>query len=490
MAYRVLIVIFSLVLFLRSAWISDDALISLRSALNLAQGWGPGFNATESVQAYTHPLWFLLWTAIGSTTGQWFVGIVALSVAATTGTVALLITQTSSLARITLLTALLWLSNSFIDFSTSGLENPLAFLGIAILFVLTFHLSRQPDRRPMLEIPLIGLTSAGLVLIRLDLIVIIALPLLFVLWRYRDKIKAWLVAAALFGVPLIIWFTWSFLTYASVLPNTFAAKTNSLIPRTELIVTGLRYLRVTFSQDPITFLIVLAAIVLTFLLGSTLLRMWASGIALYLLYIVWIGGDFMAGRFTAVPVVISLFLLARVPIRPSAEASSASPKSMTTLAFVIALGLLGVLQISGIQSTALANPQTPRWNWMDENNIADERGEYVQRGWAAFDSTVRLWPEGDGPIDIPTDAIEICGRMGEAAIQAGPTVHVIDQCALADRFLAEKTFIPPEPFAWRPGHLSRVLPDGYVEAVQLNDPGQVRDPQERSRLRSLWEEIR
>ena len=72
---RFLAIVAVLVVGFRLAWISDDALITLRTALNITHGWGPGFNATESVQAYTHPLWFLLWVAIGVFTGQWVWGL-------------------------------------------------------------------------------------------------------------------------------------------------------------------------------------------------------------------------------------------------------------------------------------------------------------------------------------------------------------------------------------------------------------------------------
>jgi arabinofuranosyltransferase len=45
------------------AWISDDALITFRYALNVVSGNGPVFNVGERVQGYTHPLWFILMTA-------------------------------------------------------------------------------------------------------------------------------------------------------------------------------------------------------------------------------------------------------------------------------------------------------------------------------------------------------------------------------------------------------------------------------------------
>lgn len=507
-AYRIVIVIVSMAIFTRSAWISDDALISLRTALNLTNGWGPGFNATESVQAYTHPLWFLLWSAIGSSSGQWIIGILALSVMASAATVALLVSQTTSLARITVLAALLWLSNSIVDYTTSGLENPLAFLGVAILFIIAVQLPEQQGRMQTLAIALIGLTAAGILLTRLDLAVLIAPPLLYLLWTYRKSIRAWIIAGGTFLLPLIVWFIWTYLTYAALLPNTFAAKTNSLIPRSELVVNGFRYLWVTFVHDPITFLIIISALVLPLALGSTLLRVWAAGIGLYLSYIVWIGGDFMAGRFTAITAVVGLFILARVPLHSRTRTQQPSVTSSTTLGFVIALSLLAVMQAFGTQSTALVNPQSPRWSWGEWANVADERGEYVQRGWTLADllvigesfergesfrstaSRTTNWPQGAGQIEQPTAVTQTCGQLGITGLEAGPTVHVIDECALADRYLAEQTFVPLEPFAWRPGHLPRVIPEGYQEAVATGDPTRLTDPTSARELEALWEKIR
>jgi hypothetical protein len=46
---------FAVILF-RTAWISDDAAITLRTVLNVTHGFGLTFNIAERVQTYTHPL--------------------------------------------------------------------------------------------------------------------------------------------------------------------------------------------------------------------------------------------------------------------------------------------------------------------------------------------------------------------------------------------------------------------------------------------------
>src|SRR5215213_6769699 len=52
-----------LAVLIRTAWLSDDALITLRTVLNVTHGFGLRFNIDERVQTYTHPLWLALLTA-------------------------------------------------------------------------------------------------------------------------------------------------------------------------------------------------------------------------------------------------------------------------------------------------------------------------------------------------------------------------------------------------------------------------------------------
>ena len=47
------------VVLLRSAWITEDAYITLRTVDNFINGYGLTWNIAERVQVYTHPLWML-----------------------------------------------------------------------------------------------------------------------------------------------------------------------------------------------------------------------------------------------------------------------------------------------------------------------------------------------------------------------------------------------------------------------------------------------
>lgn len=520
--FRTLALALVVVVVIRTAWLSDDALITLRTALNITHGWGPGYNATEAVQGYTHPTWFLLWVAVGSWTNQWVLGVFALSLVFVGIAVGILVWRAQSLARLVIVTGILLLSNAFVDFTTSGLENPLAFGGLAVLFALT---SPPTSSRTPADIRcvLIGLTACAVLLTRLDLITLIAVPLLLFVWESRQYIRGIVLAGVSLAAPVVVWLTWSWMTYASFLPNTFAAKTNAQIPQSEFIVQGLRYMWVSFEQDPITLIGVAVGLAVGLVVGPRMLRGWALGVATYLVYVVWVGGDFMGGRFLAVPLFVGVLIFAASPIEIlKRKSGSESLAPLGAAVAVIALLLVG-LQSTGIQSTALANPQTQRWE-VDQNfnagvvdargsSVANERdlkglidnlslaflapdfvpigdGTGLNRPLRDLDKTTKNWPVSDGTFTLPSEVGVFCAFLGTIGIVTGPTTHLIDDCALTDRYLAERPFVPAEPFAWKTGHFHRGIPEGYVEAVATGDSRRIVDMADRYQLERLWERIR
>lgn len=515
---------------LRTAWVSDDALITLRSALNITHGWGPGYNTTESVQAYSHPLWFVIWVTVGSMTNQWVLGVIAMSALFVGIAVGLLLWRALSIARILLATTLLLLSNAFIDFSTSGLENPLAYASIGVLLVLLLTDQARIEQLGWWWPVMVGLTTAAVLLTRFDLLVLIVIPLLVAAWSQRRNPLPIALALVSFAFPLLVWFTWSWFTYSSLLPNTFAAKTNVGISQGEFIVQGLRYLWVSFSHDPVTLIGLGLGTAVGLAFGPRMVRAWSFGIIAYLGYVIWIGGDFMAGRFLAVPFFVAVFIIAGTSLHqqrsPHAQESIATQQNSTgstVIALAAILVLLATLSLSGTQSTTLSHPQEPRWE-VDQNRnagVSDELGIYtannrtltsyldtlslaytnpdiaplgdgtgLNRTLREIDKATRNWPTNDGSFTHPSEVGVFCGFLGTIGIATGPITHLIDSCALTDRFLAERPSARTEPFAWKPGHFHREIPEGYPAAIATGDPNQITDMAERFELTQLWEKIR
>ena len=127
-----------LALLLRTAWLSDDGLITLRTVLNLTHGYGLTFNIAERVQTYTHPLWMLMLTGAYLVVGNVYYAAIGLSVSVSLFVFWLTLRQTATSAQVWIVAAVLLSSRAFVDFSTSGLENPLsnlllvAFVGLVI----------------------------------------------------------------------------------------------------------------------------------------------------------------------------------------------------------------------------------------------------------------------------------------------------------------------------------------------------------------------
>jgi len=506
------------------AWLSDDALITIRTALNTAHGYGPVFNIDERVQAYTHPLWFGVLLGAGWLTGQWMLMPMLLGIAATGAATAVIVSHVHQVSRIVVLTTALVLSNSFIEYATSGLENPLSYLLIAGLLIAAYRLLREPGIGWAIAA---GALTAALLLNRLDLVLLIAPLGIYIAFRLRTHIAALVSMLVTAAVPVIAWFTFSLAYYGTLLPTTFTAKTNVDIPRMELLVAGFRYLAASFLYDPVSFLILLSGVVLTIVSGGMVTRLTMVGIGVYLAYIVWIGGDFMAGRFLAVPIFATVAALALersgayVALLPSVtrRQGRSGVRRAQQFAAIGALTLIAPMLLVGWGRSDLLAPDLPnseRWNFWGNGGIADERGFYVARGRGLWQYLGNL-----RPIDTPffgeseprpdgfqadlvqfqaaaaawsaesttTDIFIRCGGLGEGGILAGPSAHYVDPCGLTDAFLASLPYAASD-FSWRPGHFNRFIPAGYIEAIAANDPSLVEDGILREDLRRIWDRIR
>ena len=66
---------------MRTAWMSDDAHITLRTIRNFLAGVGLRWNLVERVQSYTHPLWLFVLSPLHWLTGEYYLTVLFPSVA-------------------------------------------------------------------------------------------------------------------------------------------------------------------------------------------------------------------------------------------------------------------------------------------------------------------------------------------------------------------------------------------------------------------------
>lgn len=109
---------------LRTAWISDASINTLRSAVNFIHGAGPVVRVNDRIQSFTHPLWFLLIAAGTSITRNAFAATFILSIVLSLATVWILIGRVASSFWAGMLAgAALLLSKAYIDYSSARTGN-------------------------------------------------------------------------------------------------------------------------------------------------------------------------------------------------------------------------------------------------------------------------------------------------------------------------------------------------------------------------------
>lgn len=442
------------VVVLRTAWLCDDAYITFRTVENVVDGYGPRWNTDERVQAFTHPLWMLTLTASRALTGELFYTTYVISILFAVAAVLILVLGASKDTTTAFaLAAVLVCSKAFVEYSTSGLENPLSyFLAAAFVWALW---KREASVSTLFLLSLLG----GLMTLnRMDTVLLCLPALALAFWQVRS-LRAF-GALALGFLPFVAWEIFSIVYYGFPFPNTAYAKLDVGIDREAIWFQGLMYFVNSIRFDPITLVATglgLAAVAVVRTLRAAAL---AAGVAAYLAYVVYIGGDFMSGRFFALPLLVSLGILARVRISTYALPA--------VVAAAMTAGLLSPL--SPLRSDAGFG--NPRKHAQDGYGIADERQFY-------FQSTGLLSAQRNGmppkhkyiaegkALRRQGKVVAVHGSAGFRGYYGGPEPHIVDYYALADPLLARLPARYQED--WRIGHYRRVIPKGYVETLRMNE---------------------
>lgn len=452
----VLFVLYMVVL-IRSAWICDDAYITLRTVDNLYHGFGLTWNPGERVQTYTHPLWMgLLATTYFLFENPYYL-LITLSIVISSAVALLLGTRLAASPQAAILGLLMLMtSRSFIDFSTAGLENPVSHL-LVTLFILVF-LRPEEDRYRMLSLSLIA--SLGL-LNRMDLALVFLPALLYA--TYRRHRQEDLLYLALGFTPFLFWELFAVVYYGFPFPNTAYAKLNTGIPAASLIKQGGLFLLNSLSRDPFTLSALAAAALITLLERSLRRILLVLGLSLYLAYVVRVGGDYMSGRFLSV-------------IACGAIALMASSHLLEAKA-----GFCGALLAVALFSLATPNPPL-LYNAGDAREENGPLGIYngIEDGrFFNFQQTGLLTISLDEPMpklgwayegrEARKRKVEVIerGAAGAFGFYAGPGVHVVDWYGIGDPLLARLPV--DDPTSWRIGHFYRSLPAGYLETLESGE---------------------
>jgi arabinofuranosyltransferase len=429
-------------------WVGDDAFITFRSVENWTMGRGPVWNLHEKVQAFTHPLWFLLLTFFRSFLSNSYVASFVLSLLCTIFLVSLLVqhAETQGGKKGVLLLGFFVVGTwTFRHYLSSGLETVLLMGLIALAYVL----ERSQRFSAWIWLP-VGL----LPIVRPDggLIVFpIALYRFFKAQTARER----LFAMSLGLLPIVLWLAFSLHYFGELVPNTAYAKLNTGIAPWRIAKQGLRYFDSSLRFDPLLIFTILAGCAFLWKKAKskdTHSLAWLLGVVLHLLYVIKVGGDFMAGRFWLPAFIVGLLVL----LENTLTLRSWVSRSKGTQIGSFALASLTLVW-------ALSDPQPLYWK-----SIANERAHYTPvAGIRAYLKTPRSeFPQHSWKTEALAElqkspGIVVNHNIGIVGYSLPPEIIILDLNALSDPLLAR---LPTES-GWRIGHFTRKIPPGYRESL-------------------------
>lgn len=267
--------------------------------------------------------------------------------------------------------------------------------------------------------------------------------------------------------------------YGYPFPNTAYAKLGSGIPAKQLFLQEIYYYFDSIKYDPLTLNVIAVSLILSFLTRKIFHILLSIGIILYDLYILKIGGDFMSGRFFALPFFAALIIFSLI---------SFNDKVLYSIVLCITL-IFGAVSISSNNGSIIRDVAVPAdARFIMDTGIADERKAYyhtARRGLLSSNRHRHLgYPDYSVEVTEQYDSVKKrCGLLGYSALYDGPKNYFIDSCALADPLLAK--LHSAYKANWRIGHFYREDPKGYKESL-MNNNNQIED----ENLHQLYDKVR
>lgn len=451
---------------LSHAWLVDDAYITLRTVDNFVHGLGLRWNPDERVQSYTNPLWMFGLSLLYAVTKEAFYTTIAASLAtsfAAVGIVVGVFARNGEHYRALLLLAVLLGSKAFLDYSSSGLENPLTHLLLALFYVRFFQ--GDSVNAPKRVATLIFIAALGFVN-RMDTILLFAPACCYEIYEQRREGLRSVRSALLGSLPAFGWTLFALFYYGSVVPNTAIAKlAGPGVTFSERLSAGVAYYVDEARWDPLSLLACGVALAVCVLSRNRHVIAGSAGLGLYLVYVLTTGaiGTHMTGRFFSGPVFLAALLLARETYQ-IAVASGACALT----AFWLAASPVSPLRVG---HDSYARPRLGR----NLDAIIDTRSFVLEEGAALLDMSPgermprHPWYRAgeefrNRPERVHVGGLVVSLAVGYSAFASGPDKHFIDVLGLCDPLIA-RIPLPPEG-AYRPGHFFRPIPSGYVESIE------------------------
>jgi arabinofuranosyltransferase len=468
---KCLLWLFYVVILARNAWLCEDAFITYRVVDNWTHGYGMRWNTAERVQVYTHPLWMMLVAALNFVARDVYFAATVLSMVCSGAAVWLLLSRAmTSTAQCLVAIVLVTFSKAFVDFSTSGLENPLSHLLLLLFFLEYLKPESKRSFRKMIR------WTALVLVTRMDLVWLLLPALAHATWKGRTwRWRHW--PSWLWLWPFLGWETFSLLYYGFLFPNSAYAKLTVHLPLRALLSQGLLYLLNSLAWDPLTLFAMTALVAVGFarVARDRAPAMVSLGIVLYLVYLVRVGGDYMSGRFLSTPFFVSLLILSRVELE-------SVPEICAALGITVVLGFCGPRPPLLMRDEYVSLGSAPQ-------GVDDERGyRHYDTALLRLNRESQLsnregWVADGLKAKREHRRVIVYKNIGYFGFFAGPDVHIIDPYGIGDPLMARIPF-DSDMGPWSAGHFHRAVPEGYPEAA-VDPSSHIKDPE----LDAYWKKL-
>lgn len=465
-----ILIIFTCILFL-NAWVVDDAYITFRTVDNFTSGLGLTWNPQERVQVFTHPLWMFLVSFFYLISSELFFTCIILSAVLTLSSVLIAWKTTISCNehwKGPLLILSLVATKAFIDYSSSGLENPLSYL-IASTFLYIYLNSKDKAFTDRKILSTLFFLAALAFVNRSDTILLYIPALLHIMYASNIKSKQDIIKFAFIAtLPATLWLIFSLIYYGYPFPNTAYAKALATeFPTSWKVIRGLEYLKNSIHWDAPAYAILCLATFFSVKSKSPIKISVIAGVILYIVYVIFTGASatHMSGRFFAVPLFISIIIFVS-----SIENFKAGALICVTLTLYIIWSPISALKFG----TRLYQPYPQNSSYIDTKWYVGNEGSALINWRPGTPMPNNTWLHYGQQIKQQPDKVHIGGAFGNEAIgfvgfAAGPNKHFIDKVGLSDPLLGHLPAIIPENInAWKSGHFHRPVPSGYVESLTTN----------------------
>lgn len=440
-----------------NSWLGDDAFISFRTVQNFVNGYGLTWNTFERVQAFTNSLQVLLLSGLYFITKEIVFTSIIFNVVVSVVAVYILLFKICKNYKVSImLITLILFSKSFIAFSTSGLETSMTYL-LLVLFYYVFYKYKTYTPKVLF---LLGFIASLLLLNRMDSILLVLPALFYAFYINKDenttRIKTTFIGF-LSVLPFIIWELFSLIYYGFLFPNTMYSKINLDFSRLDFISKGIDYIIANFILDFVTLIIPLIVIAILFLPKlKSQTKCLSLGVLLSILYIIYIGGDFMLARFLTPAFLVGLITLSQLNYRNTKQ-----NMKKYSLIVVILLSLYSLTHAYNINRNLFEPARVNKGVYQ----ILDEQAYYFNFTSPITGATEKTI-EKSNPFwrDEPDNNVKIKLSTGFIGYYEGPKVKIIDAFALSDPLLSRMpTFLPKLD---RVGHNKRLIPKGYFETLK------------------------